>query len=140
MIDPNFFGERSQRRVERLTLALGLLGAIAAFFWRGWPEAAGVLLGGVVAWVNFRWMRQFVSHVAKISLAQAGQEKPRMPNRIFLQMFGRYALLGLALYVMLMRFYWPVVAFVCGLFALVAAVLLEVLGEVVLATGRRMLA
>ncbi len=135
-----FFDERAQQRVEKLTLALGFAGAIAALFWRGWPEAAGVMLGGIVAWINFRWLRRFVGWIAKLSLAQAGQETPRMPNRIFLQMFGRYALLGVALYVMLMRFYWPVVAFVCGLFALVAAVLLEVLGEVVLAAGRRMLA
>ena len=71
---------------------------------------------------------------ARISLAQAGEEKPKMPRRIFWQMFGRYALLGLVLYVMLLRFYWPVVAFLFGLFSLFAAVLLEVIGELVFGT------
>ncbi|MDE3135524.1 MAG: ATP synthase subunit I [Acidobacteriota bacterium] len=134
MMDPEFFGERAQRRVERLTLVLGFVGAIAAIMLRGWPEAAAVVLGAVAGWLNFRWLRQFVGWVARISLAQAGEEKPKMPRRIFWQMFGRYALLGLVLYVMLLRFYWPVVAFLFGLFALFAAVLLEVIGELVFGT------
>jgi hypothetical protein len=138
MIDPEFFGERAQRRVERLTLLLGFAGAIAALWLRGWPEAAGVALGACVGWLNFRWLRQFVGWVARISLAQVGEEKPRMPRRVFYQMFARYALLGVALYVMLLRFYWPVVAFIAGLFALFAAVLLEVLGELVFGTRRGM--
>jgi hypothetical protein len=37
---------------------------------------------------------------------------------------------------MLLRFYWPALAFLCGLFALVAAVLLELIGELVF-WGRR---
>jgi hypothetical protein len=134
MMDPEFFGERAQRRVERMTLLLGLAGAIAAFVLRGWPEAVGVALGAGAGWLNFRWLRQFVGWVARISLAQAGEEKPRMPRRVFWQMFARYALLGLVLYAMLLRFYWPVVAFLFGLFALFAAVLLEVLGELVFGT------
>jgi ATP synthase I chain len=134
MIDPEFFGEKAQRRVERLTILLGLAGAIGAFVLRGWPEAAGVALGAGVGWLNFRWLRQFVGWVARISLAQVGEEKPKMPRRVFWQMFGRYALLGLVLYAMLLRFYWPVVAFLFGLFALFAAVLLEVLGELVFGT------
>lgn len=134
MIDAEFFGERAQRRVERLTLVLGFAGAVAAFFLRGWPESAAVVLGAVAGWLNFRWLRQFVGWVARISLAQAGEEKPKMPRRVFWQMFARYALLGIVLYAMLLRFYWPVVAFLFGLFALFAAVLLEVLGELVFGT------
>lgn len=136
MIDTEFFGERAQRRVEYLTLGLGAGAALGTLFWRGWPEAVGLVLGAAVAWLNFRWLRRFVAWVARISLAQAGQEKPRMPQRVFWQMIARYALLGLVLYVILMRFYWPALAFVCGLFSLVAAVLLEVIGELV-RTARR---
>jgi hypothetical protein len=139
MIDAEFFGQRAQRRVEYLTLGLGLAAAIAALVLRGWPEALGVALGAVAGWLNFRWLRRFVGWVARISLAQVGEEKPRMPKRVFWQMIGRYALLGLVLYVMLLRFYWPVLAFLFGLFALVAAVLLEVLGELVLTARRSML-
>ncbi len=137
MIDPEFFGERAQRRVEYLTLGLGAAAAIAAFFWRGWPEALGIVLGAAVAWLNFRWLRRFVAWVARIALPQAGQEKPRMPRRVYWQMIARYALLALVLYVILIRFYWPALAFVCGLFSLAAAVLLEVIGELILTARRR---
>ncbi len=139
MIDPEFFGQRGQRRVELLTLAIGLAIAVVLLVVRGWADAAGMAAGAVAAWLNFRWMRRFVGHVAQISLAQAGEEKPKMPKGIFWKLIGRYALLGLTLYVILLRFYWPVVAFLCGLLTLVAAVLLEVFGELVLRARRSML-
>ncbi len=138
MIDPEFFGERAQRRVEYLTLGLGVVAGVVALLVRGWPEAAGVVLGAAAGWLNFRWLRRFAHWVARISLAQPGEEKPKMPKRVFWQMIGRYALMGVALYVMLLRFYWPVVAFLFGLFALVAAVLLEVIGELVTTARRSM--
>jgi hypothetical protein len=139
MIDPEFFGERAQRRVEYLTLALGVAAAFAALALHGWPVALGVALGATVAWLNFRWLRRFVRWVARIALAQVGEEKPKMPRRVFWLMIGRYALLGLALYVMLLRFYWPVLAFLFGFFALFAAVLLELIGELVMTARRSML-
>lgn len=139
MIDPEFFGERGQHRVELLTLAIGLTIAVVLLVVRGWPDAAGMAAGTVAAWLNFRWMRRFVGHVARISLAQAGTASPKMPKGIFWKLIGRYALLGLVLYVILLRFYWPVVAFLCGLLTLVAAVLLEVFGELVLTARRSML-
>lgn len=128
----------AQRRVEFLTLALGLAGAVGAAAWRGWPEALGFALGAVAAWLNFRWLKEFVHWVARISMAAEAEAKPRIPQRVYFQMFGRYALLGLVLYVMLLRFYWPILAFLCGLFTLVAAVLLEVTGELVSSARRSM--
>lgn len=131
MIDADYFGVKAQRRVEYLTCVLGAAGAGAALLLRGWPEAAGVALGAAVAWLNFRWLKQFVHWMTRLAMAQAGEPKPRVPQRVYWQMFARYALLAAVLYVMLFRFYWPVVAFLCGLFTLVAAVLLEVIGEFV---------
>ncbi|HEV2388141.1 MAG TPA: ATP synthase subunit I [Candidatus Acidoferrales bacterium] len=131
MASADFFGVKAQQRVEYFTFALGAAGAVAALLLRGWPEAAALAVGAVVAWLNFRWLKQFVQWVTRISMAQAGEPKPRVPRRVYWQMFGRYALLAAVLYVMLLRFYWPVVAFLCGLFALAAAVLLELIGELV---------
>jgi hypothetical protein len=135
-IDGDYFGAKAQRRVEYLTCALGAAGAVAALALRGWPEAAALALGTAAAWLNFRWLKQFVSWMTRLAMAQAGEPKLRVPRRIYLQMFARYALLAAVLYVMLLRFYWPVVAFLCGLFTLVAAVLLEVIGEFVYYAGR----
>ena len=139
MIDSEFFGQTAQQRVEYLTLGLGVVAGIAALAIRGWPEAAGLMLGSCVAWINFRWLRQFVRWVASASVVPAGEGQPSMPKRIFWQMLGRYALLGVVLYAMLLRFYWPALAFLCGLFTLAAAVFLEVIGELVFASRRSML-
>ncbi|HVB35038.1 MAG TPA: ATP synthase subunit I [Patescibacteria group bacterium] len=141
MIDADFFGQTAQRRVEFLTLGLGLLAGMVVLVLRGWPEGAGLALGACVAWINFRWLRRLVGWVARSSMAQAGEgeEKPRLPKSMVWQMFGRYTLLGLVLYVMLLRFYWPALAFLCGLFALIAAVLLELIGELVFWGRRSML-
>ncbi len=141
MIDRELFGDAAQQRVEYLTLGLGLVAAIVALVARGWPEAAGLMLGASVAWINFRWLRRFVRRVAGASIAQAenaqpDEAKPSMPKGMLWPMVGRYALLGLVLCAMLLRFYWPALAFLCGLFALVAAVLLELIGELVF-WGRR---
>jgi len=136
-MDRELFGQAAQQRVEYLTLGLGLAAGIAALALRGWPEAAGLVLGSCVAWINFRWLRRFVRRLAGASMAQPGDEKaPAVPKGMVWGMFGRYALLGLVLYAMLLRFYWPALAFLCGLFALVAAVLLELIGELVF-WGRR---
>jgi hypothetical protein len=140
VIDTEFFGQPAQRRVEFLTLGLGLCGGIVLLFLRGWPEAAGLVLGAGVAWINFRWLRRFVGWVTRASTPEPGEGKRRgLPIGMFVQILGRYALLGLVLYAMLMRFYRPALAFVCGLFALAAAVLLEVIGELVLWRRRSML-
>ena len=136
MTDPEFFGQSAQRRVEFLTLGLGVAAGIVLLFLRGWPEAAGLTLGACAAWANFRWLRRIVNWVARSAMARPGGEKAHIPKRIVWQMFGRYALLGLILYAMMLRFYWPALAFLCGLFALVAAVLLELIGELVF-SGRR---
>lgn len=138
MIDAEFFGEEAQRRVEILTLGLGLCAGIAMLILRGWPEAAGLALGACVAWINFRWLRRFVRWVTRASAPEPGEGKRRVPMGMFLQILGRYALLGLVLYAMLMRFYWPALAFLCGLFALAAAVFLEVIGELVFWRRRSM--
>lgn len=139
MIDAEFFGQTAQRRVEFLTLGLGAVAGIVAWIRLGWPEAAGLVLGAFVAWVNFRWLRRLVGWIAKSATAHPGQDPPRMPASVIWQMLGRYALLGVVLYVMLLRFYWPALAFLCGLFALGAAVLLELIGELVLTRRRSML-
>jgi hypothetical protein len=81
MTGVEYFGLKAQRRVEYLTLALGLVGAVTVLALRGWPEAAGLALGATVGWLNFRWLKRFVHWVARISMALPGGGKPR-PVRV----------------------------------------------------------
>jgi hypothetical protein len=71
----------------------------------------------------------------KLSTAQAESEHPRVPFGVYAKFFGRFALLLVVVYVILSRSLLPVAAVLGGLFAAVAAVMIEVMWELV-RTGR----
>jgi uncharacterized Tic20 family protein len=53
------------RRVERVTVAAGLLCSVAALASLGWLPAAGVLLGTLMGWLNFRWLSASVKAIGE---------------------------------------------------------------------------
>ena len=135
MVNPDPFYRAAERRIEWLTLALGLGGAVfAAVKWGGRP-AAGVAAGAVLTWLNFRLLQGGVGTLVKVSTAQAGTEHARVPFVVYVKFFGGFALLLLIVYVIISRSLMPVAAVLGGLFAVVAAVMIELLFELV--TGKR---
>jgi hypothetical protein len=135
MADPDSFYAAAERRIEWLTLALGTAGAAFAAVRWGWRPGAGVALGAALTWLNFRWLKQGVGALVAVSTAQAGSEQVRVPRTVYLKFFGRFALLLVVVYVILSRSLLPLAAVLGGLFAVVAAVMLELLFE--LARSRR---
>jgi hypothetical protein len=129
----NFYAA-AERRVEWLTAALGVFGAAFAFVRWGGAWSAGVALGAGITWVNFRWLKLGVSALVNASLVQTDAEHVRIPLSVYVKFFGRYALLLVIVYVILSRSWLPLAALIGGLFAAVAAVLLEVMWELV--TGK----
>jgi hypothetical protein len=127
------FYRAAERQIEIWTLLTGVGGALVAVPTWGWPAAGGVLLGTVLAWVNFRWLKQGVAALERVSVAQVGAENVRIPRRTYLKFFGRYVLLLALLYVIFSRSLLPVAAVFTGLLALVAAVL----GTMIVALFRR---
>ncbi len=125
----------AERRIEWLTFALGFAGSVFAAIGWEWRAGAGVALGAALTWVNYRWLKQGVGALVAVSTAQAGSQQPRVPLLVYVKFFGRFALLLVVLYVILSRTILPVVAVLAGLFALVAAVMIELIFE--LARGRR---
>jgi hypothetical protein len=122
--DASFYAA-AERRIEWLTLGLGAAGAVcAAIFWR-LTAAAGVAIGALLSWINFRWMKQGISALARLSAAQHGAEKPRVPKTTYLKFLGRYALLIVVAYVILRGFGSMAAGLLGGLFAVVVAVLIE---------------
>jgi hypothetical protein len=122
------FYAAAERRIEFLTIAIGALAVVcAAFFWRP-SAAAGLAIGAFLSWLNFRWIRHGVGVLARLSIAQEGAEKPRVPRWTYIKAIGRYALLIALAYVILRGFESMREGFLCGLFAVVAAVLIELLG------------
>jgi hypothetical protein len=99
-------------------------GALALFAWRGWTWSAGWLAGSAVSALNFRWLKQLT-----YSLGAEVAPKPR--KAVFLGM--RYLLLGGGAYVILKYSPISLPAALAGLFVSVAAVVVEILFELIYA-------
>ncbi len=131
MSEPDSAYAAAEHRIEWLTLAFGLVSAAFVGIRWGWRAGAGVALGGVLAWLNFRGLKQGVGALVKVSTAQADSEHARVPVSIYAKFFGRFALLLVVVYVILSRSLLPAVAVFGGLFAVAAAVMIEVMWELV---------
>ena len=120
------FYRAAERRIEFVTVGLGMgVSLVAGIRW-GWRAATGVALGAALAWVNYRWLKQGVGALAQLFAAQAGAAEVRIPKRVLVKFLGRFALLIAVVYVILSRSWLPAAAVLGGLFTLVAAVLIEV--------------
>jgi hypothetical protein len=131
MAKPDSIYVAAENRIEWMTIAFGLAGALFVLLRWGWRPGAGVALGAALAWLNFRWLKQGVAALVKVSTAQAGSEHARVPMDVYLKFFGRFALLLVVVYVILSRSLLPVAAVLGGLFAVVAAVMIELMWELV---------
>jgi ATP synthase I chain len=113
---PDIF-ERTAARIGRTIAIIGVAGSLAAFAWRGWRAGAGFLLGGAAAWCNFRWLKSFVA-----GLGPGGK-----PGRFAVFFAFRYLILAVGAYVILRFSKASLAAALTGLFAPLAAVIVEVL-------------
>lgn len=131
MAESDQFYRAAEHRIEWLTLGLGLAGALFAGLKWGWRPGAGVALGAALTWLNFHWLQQGVTALVRVSTAQAGSEHARVPMGVYLKFFGGFALLLVVVYVILSRSLLPAAAVLGGLFAVVAAIIVEVVFELV---------
>ena len=114
-------GLHTERRIAWLTLLLGVAGALTAALLRRKGWAAGILVGSGLAWLNFRWLRRGLDALVTSSTAQAGAERPQVPVVTYFFAMFRYALIGLAVYVIFIFLKIPLVSMILGLSALGAA-------------------
>jgi len=127
-MDPEslFYG-RALARIQFLILFLSGAGVIAAAIYSGWRLAAGYVVGAAASYLNFRWLKQITN-----ALGAAATGKP--PSTRVGVIFGlRYLLLGLGAYAILNFTTLSLAAALAGLFVPVAAVVLEILYELVYA-------
>jgi hypothetical protein len=151
MIVPDAFGGATLRRIEWLTLVLGgVAAAVCTWFW-GWQDGAGLALGAVLSWINFRWMKGSVRAFGAVNVSQAGApgtpamsspSQPvapivRPPVSSYVKFFGRFALLLVVVYVILTRSPLHIVPVVTGLFAAAAATVLGLLYELASGAARQ---
>jgi hypothetical protein len=116
--------ESAQERISKAMFAISTGGIIALWAWRGWTWGAGFAVGAAASWLNYRWLKQVVEAI--------GSRRPTRKRMAALAGL-RYLLLGGGAYVILHYSPVSVGAALTGLFAAVAAVIVEMLFQLVYA-------
>ncbi|HEX3376724.1 MAG TPA: ATP synthase subunit I [Candidatus Acidoferrales bacterium] len=129
--------ELTERRIAWLTLVVGAMAAVGASFLFTIRIGAGVLIGAVLAWINFRWLGNALDAVTRSSIAQEGSPQARVPVLSYLGMIARYALIAGVVYVIFSRLQIPILSMLVGLCALGVAAISATVWEVVSPPGRR---
>jgi hypothetical protein len=120
-----------ESRVERFLIGLGAAMTLCAGIGWGLRAAAGAAVGTALCWLNFRWLRLGAAALIRLGQAQSRAEKARVPPSVHAKFLGRLLLLLVAAYVILAWLRLPAIAFLCGLVAVVPAIVLELGYEVV---------
>jgi ATP synthase I chain len=113
---------RAVARIWKLMWGIGAGGAILLVVWRGWAWALGWLFGSALSAFNFRWLKQMADGV--------GSATAKPHKALFLGM--RWILLGSGLYVILKYSAMNPIAALSGLFLSTAAVMVEILFELLM--------
>ena len=81
------FLDQAYFRILRATILLETVVVVVAAIWLGWKAAAGAGLGGVVAYINLRWLHRGAEQMTQRMLAAPGTPAR---FRFSLAFFGRY--------------------------------------------------
>jgi small-conductance mechanosensitive channel len=121
----------TERRISKLTLILGALAAACACLLFSFRVGAGVWVGAMLAWLNFRWLEGALDALVQVSAGRGDSVEAQLPAGAFFRLFGRYALIAVVVYVTFSVFKVSVLSILVGLCALglacVSASLYEVL-------------
>ncbi len=118
--DERFF-DQALNRINAWMLALMVTGSAGAAWIAGWRGLIGFFLGAAVSYFYFRWIKQVVDALAP------GAKPPR--KRILVLLVLRYAIFGAAGYYLVKHLGISVPAALAGLSVSVAAVLAEIVYE-----------
>ena len=121
---------QSESRISYLTLILGAIAALLVAFLYSWRWGAGLMIGAALAWLNFRWLKQGLDVLTQAAVAQAHQEKVRVPISTYFKALFRYGLIALIVYVIFKYLNVPVLSMIFGLCALGAATLVVSVQEI----------
>ena len=114
--------DRALARIWKVMWMMGAGGAVILLAWRGWRWGVGWVVGATLSALNFRWLKQMADGV--------GSETAKPRKAVFLGM--RWILLGSGLYVILKYSALSVPAALAGLLLSTAAVMVEILLELLM--------
>lgn len=122
--------ERVVRRVSLLIPLFGLCAGIVAGLLRQWDWAEGLFLGSGLAWLNFHWMKRGIWAFTIAAAAESNAEKRHASGATYFAAVFRYALIGLALYVIFRFLHVSLVSLAVGLCAFAAAIITATVWEI----------
>jgi len=130
---PADFHSRALDRIRNFMLVLGTALSLATWWRFGRSAALGFLLGCIIAYLNFQWLKTGVSGLAdRVTNTGKAQSGKGIVARFLL----RYALLGAAAYGMLTSFPASLRGLFAGLFLPVGAIACEAAYELYVALTR----
>ena len=121
-------------RIRILMIVLGGALSLAAWVIFGMRPALGFLLGCVIAYLNFQWLKSGVSGLADRA---SNSGKAQSGKGIIARFLLRYVLLGVAAYVILTSFPASLRGLFAGLFLPVGAIACEAVYEIFTGITRR---
>ena len=116
--------EAAIARLPRWLLALAILGTAVAGSFKGLSAAGGFLVGAIAAWFNLRLVERFVDRLAREAARNPGK---RRRAGVLVKLTG----LLLAAFVIIRYSGFSMVAALLGFFVCPAAVILEIVYELV---------
>jgi hypothetical protein len=120
------FVETALRRITRIMAAVAAAGCLACLILRGWKWGLGYLMGAAASCMNFRWLKRVVNSLG-------GVPDRRLSPKFAILMGLRYLLLAAGAYVIVNFTSLSLPAAIAGLFVPVAAVILEIVFELIYA-------
>ena len=128
----DFYG-RALERIQRIILVLGAAGWVTATIFFGWRTGVGLALGGVIAYLNFHWLKKVVAGLADLTV-QSGT--PASNRGVVHRFLLRYFLMAIVAFVILTVSRESMYGLFAGLFLPVAAMLCEAAYELYAAVVR----
>jgi hypothetical protein len=120
------FYESALPRLRKFMLVLAPLLSLLAWAIYGWRAAMGFMLGALISYLNFQWLKTGVSGLAD-KVTNTG--KRQSGKGIVARFLFRYALLGIAAYAILTSFPASLNGLFAGLFLPVGAITCEAVYE-----------
>ena len=117
--------EGLDRRLNRFALIVASIAVPVVFVAFSAKAALSVAAGGVLSYINFHWLKQAIDFIVK----QGAQG--RGARGVAVRFVGRYALIGVFLYVTIRSSALQLVFVFAGLLTYVVAILIECISEVV---------
>lgn len=109
----------SHQRILAVMAIAAAVGSLLSFIFVSWRFGIGVLIGGVLSFVNYYWMKVSLKKI--FDRAVLG-EKPRF---LAARYISRYVVFGIILAVVYLTKIVPVVSVIVGLASFAAAIVIE---------------